>query len=131
MQIVAGEAESERLWSLAEDEGIDLRRSYRRTVRRLVLSLRTANFPRAKKQARKSERRLRTIAGALLRDILRKLGETRLERHIDDLEVMETILVQKQGGPDHIYSVHEPDVRRAVNVRDWRLASVLLLKYLE
>jgi IS5 family transposase len=101
----------ERLWSLAEKEGIDLRRSYRRTVHRLVLSLRTANFPRAKKQARKSERRLRTIAGALLRDILRKIGEKRLERHIDDLEVMETILVQKQGGPDHIYSVHEPDVR--------------------
>ena len=101
----------ERLWSLAEDEGIDLRRSYRRTVRRLVLSLRTANFPRAKKQARKAERRLRTIAGALLRDVIRKLGESRLERHFEALEVMETILVQKQGGPDHIYSVHEPEVR--------------------
>ena len=24
---------------------------------------------------------------------------------------MESILVKKQGGPDHIYSVHEPDMR--------------------
>lgn len=101
----------EHLWSLAQKEGVPLRRSYRRTVRRLVMRLRTSNFPRAKKQARKAERRMRTIAYCLLREMIRKLGKDRLSVHFDALEVMETILVQGRGGPDHIYSVHEPDVR--------------------
>jgi IS5 family transposase len=101
----------ERLWSLAEREGVALRRSYRRTVRKQIMKLRTANFPRAKKQARKSERRLKTIAGCLLRDITRKLGKDRLIHHGDLLEVMDVILHQERGGPDHIYSLHEPDVR--------------------
>ena len=62
---------AERLLVIAAKEGIHLRRSFRRTIRNQVMKLRTANFPKAKKQAKKAERRLRTIAGCLLRDVLR------------------------------------------------------------
>jgi IS5 family transposase len=55
----------ERLWGISSHEHIVLRRSYRRTVRKQIMKLRTANFPKAKRQARKAERKLRTIAGSL------------------------------------------------------------------
>jgi IS5 family transposase len=99
---------AERLLVIAAKEGIRLRRSYRRTIRNQVMTLRTANFPKAKKQAKKAERRLKTIAGCLLRDVLRKLGETRILERADELETMELILLQGRGGPEHIYSLHEP-----------------------
>jgi IS5 family transposase len=101
----------ERLWSISGHEGILLRRSYRRTVRKQIMKLRTANFPKAKKQARKAERRLKTIAGCLLREVARKLGKDRMDRYSDLIEVMDVILAQGRGGPEHIYSLHEPEVR--------------------
>lgn len=101
----------ERLWGISRCEGIVLRRSYRRTVRKQIMKLRTANFPKAKRQAKKAEKRLRTVAGCLLREITRKLGKDGLDRYGDLLETMNIILIQGRGGPDHIYSLHEPDVR--------------------
>ena len=99
---------AERLLALAASEGVVLRRSYRRTIRKQIMQLRTANFPRARKQARRAERRLKTIAGALLRDVQRKLAPERLEIHEETFGTMTKILTQGRGGPDHIYSLHEP-----------------------
>lgn len=62
---------AERPLALVASEGVVLRRSYRRTIRKQIMQLRTANIPRARKQARRAERRLKTIAGALLRDVQR------------------------------------------------------------
>ena len=99
---------AERLLTIAAREGIRLRRSYRRSIRKQVMQLRTANFPKAKKQAKKAVRRLKTIAGCLLRDVLRKLDEKRILERAEELETMELILLQGRGGPEHIYSLHEP-----------------------
>ena len=99
---------AERLLALAASEGVVLRRSYRRTIRKQIMQLRTANFPRARKQARRAERRLRTIAGALLRDVQRKLTADRLAIHEAIFGTMSKILTQGRGGPEHIYSLHEP-----------------------
>jgi len=99
---------AERLLALAASEGVALRRSYRRTIRKQIMQLRTANFPRARKQARRAERRLKTIAGALLRDVQRKLTADRLVIHEAIFGTMSKILTQGRGGPEHIYSLHEP-----------------------
>ena len=99
---------AERLLALAASEGVVLRRSYRRTIRKQVMQLRTANFPRARKQAKRAERRLKTIAGALLRDVQRKLTPERLAVYEETFGTMTQILTQGRGGPDHIYSLHEP-----------------------
>jgi IS5 family transposase len=99
---------AERLLALAASEAVRLRRTYRRTIRKLVMRLRTSNFPRARAQARKAERRMRSIARTLLRDMRRKLPPDRLELHGDTFGTMEQILTQKRGGPDHVYSLHEP-----------------------
>lgn len=99
---------AERLLALAASEGVRLRRSYRRTIRKQVMQLRTSNYPRAKAQARKAERRLRTIARTLLREMRRKLPADRLAIHDETFSVMGRILTQGRGGPEHVYSLHEP-----------------------
>lgn len=100
---------AERILAFAAAEGVRLRRTYRRTLRRLVLSLRTANFPKAKAKARKTTKRLKTIAGALRRDFGRKITEDRLPRYQRIFGVMDRILTQGIGGPDRVYSLHEPE----------------------
>ena len=109
---------AERLIALAAAERITLRRSYRRVIRTQVMQLRTSNFPKAKKQAKRAERRLRTIAGSLLRDVSRKLSPEGAERHYELLDLMERILTQGQGGPDHVYSLHEPQTRCIARGKD-------------
>ncbi len=72
------------------------------------MQLRTSNFPRAKRQARRAERRLRTIAGALLRDVKRKLSADELAEHAQLFATMQQIFTQGGGGPEHTYSLYEP-----------------------
>lgn len=96
--------------SLADTEGVVLRRSYRRVIKRQIMKLRTRNFPKAKKQAARATKRLRTIAGALLRDFCRKIKDDRRWVHEDLIARMQWVLVQEAGGPEHIYSLHEPQV---------------------
>src|SRR5271154_6980942 len=101
---------AETVLSLAATESIVLRRSYRRVIKRQIMKLRTRNFPKAKKQAARATKRLRTIAGALLRDFCRKIRDDLRWVHEDLIARMKWILVQKAGGPEHIYSLHEPQV---------------------
>lgn len=99
---------AETVLALASAEGVQLRRSYRRVIKRQVMQLRTRNFPKAKRKALRATRRLRTIAGALLRDFCRKLPDDRRWAHEDLIARMRWILVQQAGGPGHLYSLHEP-----------------------
>jgi len=101
---------AETVLSLAATEGVILRRSYRRVIKRQIMKLRTRNFLKAKKQAARATRRLRTIAGALLRDFCRKIRDDRRWVHEELIARMKWILVQNAGGPGHIYSLHEPQV---------------------
>jgi IS5 family transposase len=99
---------AETILGLAAAEGVVLRRSYRRVIRRQVMQLRTGNFPKGRKRAARATRRLRTIAGALLRDFSRKVSPDRRWVHEDLIARMQWVLVQPAGGPEHIYSLHEP-----------------------
>lgn len=99
---------AERLLALVASEGVVLRRSYRRTIRKQIMPLRTVNFPHARTQARRAERRRKTITGALLREVQRKRTADRLAIHEETFGTMSKILTQGRGGPEHIDSLHEP-----------------------
>ena len=91
---------AETVLTMAAQEGVVLRRSYRRVMKRLIMKLRTRNYPKAKRQAAKATRRLRTIAGALLRDFLRKISDERRWVHEDLVARMRWVLLQEAGGLD-------------------------------
>lgn len=94
---------------IAKVEGINLRQSYKRTVKELVLLQR---FSRSKKQSKKAERakrKLKTIANRLIRELEGKLPENRMEIYSKDLALFKQTINQKLQDKNKVYSLHEPD----------------------
>ena len=96
--------------NIAKEEGIELRQSYTRTVKKLMLAQRFAHHPKNKNKAVKAKRKLKTIAGRLVRELRRKLSEESLLAYKDQLDIFETVLLQKKKDSHKIYSLHEPQV---------------------
>ena len=66
-----------------------------------------ATHPKRRKKANAAQRKLRTIAGRLVRELERKLPD---EACISDLELFKKVLAQQRNSKNKIYSLHEPEV---------------------
>lgn len=97
----------EHCWKLAHQEGIVLRRSYRRVIKKLVWSLRPGTTRQGAQRARRAARRIKVIAGRLVRDLGRKLPEG---VHVEKLSLYRRVLLQKRADARKVYSLHEPAV---------------------
>jgi len=95
---------------IAASEGLQLRRSYKRTLPSLLQAQHNRQHPKRSKKAKKAARSLRTIAGALTREIKRKLPSSRLTDYSDKLKLFDQILLQRQNSKNKIYSLHETEV---------------------
>ncbi len=99
-----------RLNKLAKAYGIQQRRTYKKEVKNLRLSIRHFRHPRRRKSAKKALKRLRTIAGILIRELRRRLPQWDLfEYHQKDFLFYERVLKQQPKDSNKIYSLHEPD----------------------
>lgn len=96
--------------AIANQEGIVQRRSYKRKVKELLLLSRFSNHPKRKKKGRKAQRKIKTIAGSLVRELERKLGPNSLSKYQHDLDLFKRVLLQKRGDTNKIYSLHETEV---------------------
>jgi transposase, IS5 family len=90
---------------IASREGIELRQSYTRTLKRLLMEQRLRNHPKNNGRARRADRKVKTIAGRLVRELERKLTSG---LHQDSLELFKKVLLQKKTDSHKIYSLHEP-----------------------
>ena len=99
-----------RCWDLASKEAIQLRRSYRRELKKLMRIIRFKKSIQDKGKVKTAKRRLKTIANALLRDINRKLPEDRRNIHMKELEFYQKAVNQQRQDKKKIYSLHEPEV---------------------
>ena len=59
---------------IAEKENIELRQSYKRTVKKLLLKNRFSHHPKRQKEARKAQRKIKTIAFRLVRELKRNFS---------------------------------------------------------
>ena len=100
----------QRCGKLAHREGVQLRQSYRRVAKKLLLAQRWRRHPKHAKKARAAARKLKTIAGRLVRELRRKLSAAALEKHGKDLALYERVLTQQRTDHDKVYSLHEPQV---------------------
>ena len=66
--------------------------------------------PRRRKAARRGHRRLRTIAGTLMRELERKLPAALREEQRENFTLYRRVLAQKPQDTDKIYSLHEPHI---------------------
>jgi IS5 family transposase len=97
--------------AIAQKENIVLRQTYTRTIKELSYAQRFRNHPKNYSKARKADKKIKTIAGRLVREIERKLTEEGMQRHFSTIEIFKRILLQKRKDKQKIYSVHEPHVQ--------------------
>ena len=96
---------------IAEDEGIKLRRSYRRESKELLRDSYNGKHPKRMKAAKKARKRLKTIANAQIRDLKRKMNETQTISYVEKLELYQRVTNQKPQDQDKVYSLHKPFTR--------------------
>jgi len=94
---------------IAEKEGIILRQSYTRTLKKLSAEQRFSRHPKNKNRAIKANRKVKTIAGRLVRELERKLPEN--HKYLLLLNIFNKILQQNKNSKNKIYSIHEPQVQ--------------------
>lgn len=96
--------------SISEKEGLELRQSYKRTIKKLSYQQRFRHSKKQQKIARKADRKIKTIAGRLVRELERKLPAERLGEYSTLMELFKKILSQKRNDKHKVYSLHEPAV---------------------
>ena len=93
---------------VAKAECTKVRQSYTREVKELKLTQRFRGKAHSKKKVAKADRRMRTIAGALVRELQRELpAESEYRPH---LELCMKFIKGELIDGHKIYSLHEPDV---------------------
>ena len=88
---------------------LPFRQSYTFVLKRIYRDQRFRNHPKNRKKALKADKKLRTIAGRLVRELKRNLGEN--TRYTGLIERFEAILSQGRNSRKKIYSIHEPEVQ--------------------
>jgi IS5 family transposase len=94
--------------AIADKQGLELRQRYSRTLKQLALGQRFRNHPSNYKKAIKADRKVKTIAGRLIRELERKLAAG---PHAGDLALFNKVISQKRYDSNKIYSLHEPHVQ--------------------
>jgi IS5 family transposase len=96
---------------IAKQENIKLRQSYKFKVKSLSIIQRFRRNKGGDLKARKASKKIKTIAGKLVRDLERKLSDIALNTHSVDLSLFKKVLLQKRSDSNKIYSLHEPEVK--------------------
>lgn len=94
---------------IASHHQIPLRQSYRDTLKKLKKQVR---FGKGKKQAaikRKAGKKIKTIAGRLIRELYRKLSNE--VSVVAKMDFFKEILHRQEEGCQKIYSTHEPETK--------------------
>ena len=95
--------------AIAAKEDIDLRQSYTYTIKGLTMLQRFRNHPKNHGKAKKADKKIKTIAGRLVRELQRKLPA--INDYQAELNLYERILLQKRNDTQKVYSIHEPHVQ--------------------
>ncbi len=82
--------------------------SYTRILKKLLMDQRFRNHPKNKGKARKADKKVKTIAGRLVRELERKLPPSLYQ---GSLTLFKKVLAQKKADSNKIYSLHEPHVQ--------------------
>lgn len=98
-----------KVLGIVKQLGLPLRQSYTFVLKGIYRDQRFRNHPQNRKKALRADRRLRTIAGRLVRELKRNL---KWNHDYDKLlELFEAILSQRRNSRKKIYSIHELEVQ--------------------
>ena len=98
------------LHKIAKSENIQLRRTYIKEIKEHRITLRFFRHPKKRQKAKAAMKRLRTIAGILMRDISRRATDEQLKIYNEQFELYQRVITQAKHDKDKIYSLHEPHI---------------------
>ena len=98
-----------KVLKIVKELNLPMRQSYTFVLKGIYRDQRFRNHPKNRRKAIKADKRLRTIAGRLVRELERNLGQNR--QHDELLSIFKKILLQRRNSPHKIYSIHEPEVQ--------------------
>jgi transposase, IS5 family len=98
-----------KCWQIAQKEQLPVRQSYTRVLKRLSIDQRFRDHPKNQSKVRKADKKVKTIAGRLVRELERNLPADSF--YLTDLELFKKVLAQKRSDSNKIYSLHEPEVQ--------------------
>jgi len=87
--------------------GLKQRQSYTFTLKKLGVDQRFRNHPKNKGKARKADKKVKTIAGRMVRELERNSAGA----YEEEISLFKRVLAQKRTDKNKIYSLHEPDVQ--------------------
>ena len=94
---------------IANKEGIKLKRTYGREIKKLKHQLRFARKPKNMNKLRKSQKRLHRLAFKIYHDVVNQLNPIP-GKYREEFDVLYRVLTQKRDDTNKVYSIHEPDV---------------------
>ena len=94
--------------AISEKEGLPVRQAYTFILKKINLAQRFRNHPANGGKAKKADKKMKTIAGRLVRELERNLAPNSVYQ--DHLNLFKKVLAQKRSDKNKIYSLHEPHV---------------------
>ena len=101
----------EKCRKIASKEEIELRQTYGRELKQLMIDQRFHSHPKRKKKARAAARKIKIIAGRVVRDVDRKMNHQQKEKYEGLFHIFNKILLQSRKSDNKIYSIHQPHVK--------------------
>jgi len=101
----------EKCRKIARKEGIELRQTYGRELKQLMIDQRFHHHPKRKKKAHAAARKIKVIAGRVLRDVERKIDAPHKEKYKEMFDIYNKVLAQQRNSENKIYSLHQPHVK--------------------
>jgi transposase, IS5 family len=98
----------EKCAKISNTENIKQRQSYARVSKQLLKDTYNSEHQKRKKKAKRSQKKLKTIAGRVIRELERKLPESAYADYKEQLELFKKNLEQKRTDKNKIYSIHKP-----------------------
>lgn len=94
--------------AIVNKNGLKQRQSYTFTLKKLGIDQRFRNHPRNKGKARKADKKVKTIAGRMVRELERNLPA---DAYAEEIVLFKRVLAQKRADKNKVYALHEPDVQ--------------------
>jgi len=92
----------EKCRKIADKEVIELRQTYKRESKQLMIDQRFQSHPRCKKKARAAARRIKVITGRFVRDIDRKMDSVSKEKYEALFSIFNKVLAQEKNSGNKI-----------------------------
>ena len=93
---------------IAKQTNTSQRQTYKRVSKQLVRDTHNRKHPKRIKKAKKADRKLKTIAGRLIRELERNLNHEQLNQYKEELAFYLKIIHQKRKDKNKFYSLHKP-----------------------